>query len=455
MRLGLSLFVLVLCPPSAMGQTFFLGDEAALKGGAVTATVNDSSAIFYNPSGMANALEQRFDFSASGFLIRTRPVPNYLNLVDGTNSTSEDIGSTTIATAPSALGYVYRLHPDWTLGAALFVPESDSESIRVTARSGTGVNFVDDASATNGAEVSLEANVIQVIYDGSVGLAYRLSDTIRLGVTGSVLYSESTEAQSLDSALVRPGIAPIFDSVTVRSELSSIALRGGVGFQWDAHPNVTVGGVLRSFSVRLANASSEIEQIQRTNGSTATFQVNEFNQEAVTLANDEPGVGSLGVALRFPRTTVNLDVELVGGRDPITDTLEGEQFTLRPELDLTVNVKAGFVHRLGEETTVGAGVFTRFSDPQTQARLGSSVDFYGITAGVIFDDLLNLAESEDDRAVVFGSSIGLRYALGFADIETLVIDVSSPEGFGSRSSRLESSVFHEVGLHLGTGLRWK
>ncbi len=47
-----------------------LGTEAALTGGAVTATVSDGSAVYYNPAGIAAGTQDKLDVSGSAYTAR-------------------------------------------------------------------------------------------------------------------------------------------------------------------------------------------------------------------------------------------------------------------------------------------------------------------------------------------------------------------------------------------------
>ena len=57
----------------AAGQVF-LGNDAALTGGAVGAQTRDSDAVWYNPAGLAGVVRTKVELSASLFSYRLREV---------------------------------------------------------------------------------------------------------------------------------------------------------------------------------------------------------------------------------------------------------------------------------------------------------------------------------------------------------------------------------------------
>ena len=66
-------------------EGILVGGHAALTGGAVTATIADGSAAWYNPAGLAKMARQSFDLNAS-------VVKNWMLLPTGLNFQSDEPG---------------------------------------------------------------------------------------------------------------------------------------------------------------------------------------------------------------------------------------------------------------------------------------------------------------------------------------------------------------------------
>src|SRR5262245_24565974 len=83
-----------------------VGNQAAMLGGAVIATVNDSSATWYNPAGLGNVDRDQFDVSATAYTLRSYTVPKFLSTPSGAYAN----GSVTeFVVAPTQIAYVRRL----------------------------------------------------------------------------------------------------------------------------------------------------------------------------------------------------------------------------------------------------------------------------------------------------------------------------------------------------------
>ncbi|MEZ4257256.1 MAG: hypothetical protein R3A78_16320, partial [Polyangiales bacterium] len=98
-----------------------------MTGGAVVATVDDGSATYYNPAGLANIKEHQFDLSASVYALRFYHESAFLHTVGGA---SRDASVTEFVTAPTAITYVRQLADDVSLGLGYFLPQTENFLLR-------------------------------------------------------------------------------------------------------------------------------------------------------------------------------------------------------------------------------------------------------------------------------------------------------------------------------------
>jgi hypothetical protein len=161
----------------------------------------------------------------------------------------------------------------------------------------------------------------------------------------------------------------------------------------------------------------------------------------------EPARLRLGLAHRFGSASwVPLDLN---ARHEMTNRVFG--------IDRGWLFKARLGGRFAVDDGVAAGVglFTDL-DPGASAAsefLETRLDFFGVTVGVEYSSVHQLADDEDTNSVAFRTSVAVRYALGVGELGGLAVRFCDP----TLSQDLVKTVpvdftFHELGLHLGSAL---
>ena len=93
---------------------FVIGGRSALMGGAYTAISDDSSALFFNPSGMSHA-RQGVTLNTTSFYKKNIKYRKVLN--------GEDFNHNSSSSYPAILGALYKI-PYFTLGYSVITQES-------------------------------------------------------------------------------------------------------------------------------------------------------------------------------------------------------------------------------------------------------------------------------------------------------------------------------------------
>lgn len=129
-----ALIVLANAAPSAVragnDEGVLIGNEAAMTGGAVTATTSDGAAIWYDPAGIASVTRSQIDASGSATQLRVADTPALLS--SASTGRSADGGYLEIIGIPSAVALVRRLDDQLALGFGIFTPSLTNHTDRVS-----------------------------------------------------------------------------------------------------------------------------------------------------------------------------------------------------------------------------------------------------------------------------------------------------------------------------------
>jgi len=428
------------------GNSFFLGNGAAISGGAVTVVGDDGASLWYNPAGLVAIRRDTLDLSGSAYMLRVRDYPGILrgDLPDRPAPADPrlDLEATEILTVPSALAFVRNLAPDLSLGFGLFVPRLDGfEATRELA--------VDEPTLKLDAAVELSGS--DTVYAGAVGVGYNATDRLRLGASLILYYQSVDLAQTLLFGYDTPNDpVPVQGNGTVVQEdaISRVGFNVVLGAQWQMTRCLGVGLVLRSPIVQV-HESLERRRFQLgadvapSGDPTLVTRFEPLRESAFDASIFLNFAGTLALAWTpAPETFLSLELDLMPGSND--DGVERA---------FVWNMRLGGVVPLSDTVRLGAGLFTdRSWEPEPSAAWQERVHYYGLSAGIYFETPLLLADRSRADSLVFTSTIGLRYALGVGSTLRAVAD---PAGIRTDPEDAEVDlVFHEISLHVGSGLRF-
>ena len=419
--LGLALATWVRPARAGNDDEVIVGNEAAMTGGAITATSRTGSSLYYNPAGLVNVEASSVDASASAYGLRLYRADGLLQFGDGRRGDGQ---VTEIVLVPSAVSYVRPLSDSVRGGIGVFVNRWSDFDIRARILEGSPEALLTVASRYQKADAI-----------GGVGI--RVTDDLRLGFTLHAIYTTVEQSTQI-------GGGSDVSSFTVSSlaESTGVGLRLGAGLQWDVVAGLVLGVGLATPSARIFSRYVEDALVSVDTPSTRLFDADGVEEQSFGWEWEHPFRARLGLAYQFDEDS--------------WISLDGDVLTPLANADLQVDRRIDFNLRLGgivgitPSWALGAGIFTDRSGETSPL----ASDFYGGTLGVRYrnERALDPDKEEEDR-LVFETTVALRYAYGSGSASTLIIDVDDA-GEIYLSDGVTSFIAHEIGLHVGGALRF-
>lgn len=409
-----------------------LGNEAAMTGGAVSATVDDGSATWYNPAGIAGVRRDTLDLSGSATMLRLADTPALLQSSMGPTA---DGGYYEFLGIPSAVTMVRRLDCITALGLGIFVPQMTSHTDRVS---------LEEPGPDSTARFQLTQQEASSTYYAGITLGITLAPNVRFGVALYGTYRQfalTTQffggAESMGTDVVAFGVAGL-------TSIQSVSLELGVGLQWEIVPGLHLGASVRSPGLLLGS----LFRITSTSFSAGPGGIAFDPMDGSGL---EPRVDVVTPA----RVRVGLAHRWATGWIAIDGDFQHE--LARPEIGVdrrwTGGVRIGGRVQIDPLISIGAGVFTDLDATRRISDYGETrLDFFGGTLGVELRNPHRLGEGENASDIVFVNTIGLRYAAGVGQIGGLRFDTTAADMGESIRVVPVGTTVHEISLHLGSAL---
>ncbi len=289
-------------PPSGIIPNYNrigIGQREALEGGAYVARTDDALANWYNPAGLV--LSEKTALNASS------------NAYELTKTTLTGIGEKSSSTKFSPVGGFFGIvvgapiakNPRLRFGFGYTKPTGWSPSSldgAFTLPAGGGTEaFGYNSSVSFGTEIP------------SVNGAYRLSESIRVGVGVGYAFTDLSQNQTINDRLVLP-TAVTTALRTFSTDGSAHHLLLTAGAQWDLAPRFTLGATVTSPGIRIGGSS-------KVKFSRVLFQAGGAGDELAFRDPDAkfdfkiPLRATAGATFRYSRGQVELDVRYHGAED--------------------------------------------------------------------------------------------------------------------------------------------
>jgi hypothetical protein len=436
-RLGLVASALVwLAAASAQAGNddgVLVGNEAAMTGGAVTATTHDGTSTWYNPAGLASMSRDSVDVSGNAIQLRISQEPG---LISSTTGETNDGGYLEIVSIPSATTLARRIEPGVTLAIGLFAPRYQTHEVR------TGLDATSGAST---ARWTLSSAQSSATYHAGGAIGLRLSDQLRIGISLFGVYRDSYDSfQTAGLFRLADGTSRLLAVGGIR-RIRSFGAELGFGIQWEPHPGVVIGLSARSPGLELAtqirDTTTSIDAaVSDVDPDSITFAPEDDEALAPGIAVLTPGRFTLAFAHRFARGWIDAEIDVQPPLD--VDSVIQRQ--------LVWNVRVGGRYEIDDHVGVGVGAFTDNSEGSPIAAFGRTrVDFYGGTLGLEYRTSHALGPHESADTMVFSTTFALRYAYGIGEVGGLAFDPAAPNEGAVVPIR---TTIHELSLHVGSAL---
>jgi len=393
-----------------------VGGQAALTGGAVTATISDGTAAWYNPAGLAQLQRPSLDLNASVYGFNWISAQDLLTVPDGTQK-----GATVIdwVLLPAALSYSRVLSPRVVGSFGIFIPKTSDFTLQ---------EYVADSQGTRW---TVGFDRLQKEYDYILTAAVRMSDTLRVGIALHGIYISTEETTQIGAGNTADSSQPFLVDSSHRTT-GDYGVRIGFGVQWEPRADVNAGISLQTPTLTGLRqvASSTLTASTAEAGSHEFASTSENGLKSVWELSTPLSVRA-GIAFTHDRAQLMLDGTL-------TSSLKSDESALSRKWH--GNARVAGLWRVSDQVSAGMGVFSDLNASQD-----SSANYIGAAGGVRLSSHYEIEEGT--RPLTFITTLGGRYAYGFGEIAG--VRISADGETLTREEQAVRSYAHELAFNLG------
>jgi hypothetical protein len=422
-----------------------VGNDAALSAGAVTATVSDGSALYYNPAGLAGVGQSSVDVTASAFAIRQYTLPRLLSTSTGERASGDFIE---VLSAPTALSYVRRLSPTVTAAAGLFVPRSVDLVLRSTL-----VLRVGDRPA----EWLAALGVSQSRYLAAFGLGFRVSRRLRVGVAVHGVYDAGL-VSSLFAGGFLPAATPeagtgldelesdgYFQQQVLSSQVN-LGFEPAWGLQLELGDHVRCGFAMRGPGISIFSQQRTTSAMSQATRALDAFAPGDVEESHFRIERMLALRSVAALSYHFSGHWIALDVDY-----------QSRVHSAAQEVELTpvFNARVGARFQVTPGLAIGGGLFSdRSNEPDPDGYPETHIDFYGGTLGFELQHDYWLAPGQHSSLLSFASTVALRYARGSGQVGGVRVDLVNPAAGEVADIETPASGIEvqELSVHVGSAV---
>jgi len=282
-------------PEAHAGNTrsFFMGDEAAMTGGAGIAVSRDSGSLWYNPAGLGGLKMGRMELSGTAYQATLYPISDCLRADLPSGLETRDVETSDIGAIPTSIVFVRNGTDDVSYGFGCFETKNQYMEIRTNMTVPYGIN---DAEWNSG----LEFHQNSYVYHVGPAVGWQVSPTFRIGASLFFLYNSHRSSYQLFASIIHPegsSEEDKFYSVGQHVYRGNISVMVQEGIQWEFNPKWHLALVFRSpvYTLMAWGDTSTLESGRMQSGagveSVFNFETNEFSKwkfEKITPLEFQP-----------------------------------------------------------------------------------------------------------------------------------------------------------------------
>lgn len=418
-----------------------LSNDALLTGGAQTALSDDGGALWYNPAGLGPMNRKQISLSGNAFMLRVRNNPGFLTTVLGDEVKESGSSSYDFFSIPSSFVTALSLNPVFTLAAGVFVPYVDEYGYSINEQGESG-----GITYSSSMEIKDKINSLYYGFGGgwqvipSLGLGFNI-----FGFYATESFSFGTTGFFTDDPQTQESI--YFNYTKISREQTVHGLTGSLGLKWEFYPKWLMG-------IRISSPVIAVD-IKTEYGNTVSAGIKGFEEQGDTYFFEEKGSKddngviiipmnfSFGLAYRSEKVSVSAEMQFHA-------PLENKEHSIKNKY--VINARAGAKFAVTEKLWLGGGFFTDLSKNWKSDKEYASMDYFGVTLGGSYRSSYSLKDNEKKDAIVFGTTVGIRYAFGIGKFYSIKFEPLADDAAKMIQTGLNDADFHELSLHIGTEL---
>ncbi|MBF0433206.1 MAG: hypothetical protein HQK83_18140 [Fibrobacteria bacterium] len=409
-----------------------VGERAAGMGGAYSALGDNSTALWYNPAGLAGIKNPSLNISLNSYSYLTTEIKGYMEMMNWMGDTHEiDLKESDFSIVGTSLIYGKRLGKNTGLAFGLFAPFQEN-IVASISDSVTSPIYVDpDNGSQSQYDYMLKKSITKSskYYLGMAGIGHDIG-FMHIGFSiGFGNYSEVITGGDFvyrEHVITKAKVVKFSYAENSKSIYTAMAKVGGRFFIGD---NQVIGLQVKTPDVSISGSK------QQNLSEEESSVVVEEDLEAFTFLF--PSQLALGYGYMLPGM-LGIDIDLLWSSTSSFHAVSA------------LNFRGGIEYFLNKKITLRAGGFTDFSQSEIIRENGfneSSIDYYGGTFSLSFAKDFSIVKDNVTQEKHLWSTFGLSYRMGRGDVEIYKLDKMSTE-----VPPVKSQTVHHVSVFIAESL---